>query len=341
MPGHVFLVHGHLDKLACDAWLVPSSSMPKPGHHWQHAVAENGPPDTPTSWSQVKGRVIPWEPLQPDWPRPWLVRTSFAPNADAKRFVEPAREFLNTASAALGASPRHGRASPILALPVVGAGAAGGARKAGQIVRELLPALYEFVGTHSVDIALVMKDPAQYAAAQAVRSEQKGDLAWPELDDQLRRKVDELASRAYRDDLVLFLGAGISQAAGLPSWGGLLNKLAGEELASDAEFQKLSALDQARVLQKNLLDDDGLGKAVANHLGAQHYSLVHGLLASLPVCEVVTTNYDTLFEMASAAAKRNVDVLPYHPAGTNARWMPCRRWSCKPTCWIVVRPPVA
>src|SRR5207248_611461 len=202
MSGHVFLVHGDLTQLACDAWLVPSTSQPRPGTGWQHAVAENGPPGTPASWSGVSGRVLPWEPLRPGLPRPWLVRTAHRPETEPEKFVDAARQFLETAASNLPPKPLHGRALPLLALPVVGAGAAGGARQAGQIVRVLLPKLYEFAAARPVDVALVMKDPAQYAAAQAVRSELKGETAWPELDDALRAKANGLARKANRNELV-------------------------------------------------------------------------------------------------------------------------------------------
>src|SRR5205814_4557631 len=44
---------------------------------------------------------------------------------------------------------------------------------------------------------------------------------------------------------------------------------------------------------------------------ADRYGLTHALLASLPLREVVTTNYDELFEMAWAARGRRPSVLPY------------------------------
>jgi hypothetical protein len=165
-----------------------------------------------------------------------------------------------------------------------------------------------------------MQDPAQYTAAQAVRSEIRGDGAWPELNEAIRAKVDELARRAFRQELVLFLGAGVSQSAGLPSWNGLLRDLAGPDLAKDPNFTCLGALDQARVIQRRRAIDD-LGAAVAARIQADHYSLAHGLLAALPVQEVVTTNYDNLFEAASEAISRPVDVLPYQLAGEGRRWL--------------------
>jgi len=197
MCGHVFLVHGHLDKLACDAWLVPSGSFPVPGTTWRHAVASEPPPDTPTRWADVTGRVIPWQPLQPEFPLPWVVRTANRSDAAPDDFVEPARQFLSTATKALSANPKNGRKLPLLALPVTGAGFAGGARQAGAIVKKLLPEIYRFVEQNAVDVALVMKEAAQYAAAQAVRTELLGDKAWPNLDQQLREHVNRLADLGY------------------------------------------------------------------------------------------------------------------------------------------------
>ena len=320
MPGHVFLVHGDLTKLSCDAWLVPSGTRPGPGTVWRHAASQTPPPGTPSRWSQAQGLVLSWEPLHPGGPRSWVVCTFNHPDALPDEFVEAARQFLAVAAGSLG-TPRDRRACPLLAMPVVGTGHAGGAEQAGRIVRHLLPALYEFTRDRLIDVALVMKDPAQYAAAQAVRSEAPVEAAWPELDDPLLARVDDLADRAFRQELVLFLGAGVSQSAGLPSWDDLLRDLAGKDLADDADFKVLGALDRARVVQRRLPGDGHLGKAVADRIRAEHYSLAHGLLAALPVQEVVTTNYDTLFEAASKAVARPVDVLPYGQAGGGRRWL--------------------
>ncbi len=321
MPGHVFLLHGDLKQLSCDAWLVPSGDRPGPGFHWRDAVPLDGPPGTPTCWGQTRSSVLRWEPREPGWPRPWVVLTINDPFGPVEPFITPAHEFLAVAHAALGSEPRNGRALPLLALPVVGAGYGGGAERAGEIVRKLLPVLYEFVERHPVDIALVMKDPAQYAAAQAVRTDLMGERAWPELDRHLQQRVDILAGRALSGELVLFMGAGVSQAAGLPSWGGLLKRLAGAELAQDPHFADLGPLDQARLIKRRLSPDRELGHTVAEHVRSDHYSLAHGLLAALPVREVVTTNYDTLFEAASRAIGKPAAVLPYDPADSSQRWL--------------------
>jgi hypothetical protein len=248
------------------------------------------------------------------------VRTFSHADASPGEFVESARQFLATASGDLG-TPRNERELPLLALPLVGAGKGGGAAQAGKIVLELLPALYGFTREHPIDVALVMRHPAQYTAAQAERS-LRGDAAWPsELDKGLRAKVDELANRAFRQELVLFLGAGVSQSAGLPSWNTLLDNLADKDLAGTGDFKKLDALDKARVIQQRLPEDRSLGRMVAENLRSEHYALAHGLLAALPVKEVVTTNYDQLFESASEAIRQKPDVLPYETVTGDRRWL--------------------
>src|SRR4051794_40691094 len=108
MPGHVFLVHGDLTQLSCDAWLVPSGDHPGPGFSWKHAVSRTPPAGTPAHWGRAAGRVLPWEPLHEGGPRPWVVLTVNWPGAPPEAFVEPAREFLAVASRSLG-PPRCGR----------------------------------------------------------------------------------------------------------------------------------------------------------------------------------------------------------------------------------------
>src|SRR5262249_51019057 len=158
MSGHVFLVHGNLTRLACDAWLVPSGTKPKPGDLWEKEVAPAAPPNTPGHWHEISSRVIPWDPLRPGWPQPWVVRTVGSPARPADEFVEPAAEFLQRLSGLAEQKARNGRALPLVALPVVGAGHGGGSHMAGEIVRALLPELYRFTQAYAIDVALVMKE---------------------------------------------------------------------------------------------------------------------------------------------------------------------------------------
>src|SRR5262249_56229382 len=53
----------------------------------------------------------------------------------------------------------------------------------------------------------------------------------------------------------------------------------------------------------------------------EHYSLAHASLAALPVAEVVTTNYDQLFEVACKAVGRPPSVLPHAIRADAKRWV--------------------
>ena len=60
-------------------------------------------------------------------------------------------------------------------------------------------------------------------------------------------EVDRLAEFARNDQLALFIGAGVSVGAGLPTWGQLLDSLGKESGMTKAEIDllaKMNFLDQ-------------------------------------------------------------------------------------------------
>ena len=113
---------------------------------------------------------------------------------------------------------------------------------------------------------------------------------------------------------MIFAGAGLGRGAGLPDWTGLLEYLASKAELSDEERGALSSLDEpdrAALLDIGLKRAGAhLGELVADRLGSPVVSLSHTLLATLPVSEAATTNYDDLFERAAKAVGRNLAVLP-------------------------------
>ncbi len=109
----------------------------------------------------------------------------------------------------------------------------------------------------------------------------------------------------------LFVGAGLSTAAGLPTWNDLLVPLAAE-IGVAQEFADLPLL--AEYYEQNA---PGRRPALEAHLrnALSAYKMPaqsHHLIAKLPIDEVWTTNFDPLLEMAApnaSVAARDSDAL--------------------------------
>jgi hypothetical protein len=105
-----------------------------------------------------------------------------------------------------------------------------------------------------------------------------------------------LVQAIARDDAVLFIGAGLSMGAGLPSWNQLLTPLADEiGLEGDERDDLLQvALDYELERGRQPLIDHILEKTKTTHTGPTDN---HRRLADLGIDTWVTTNYDDLLEL--------------------------------------------
>jgi hypothetical protein len=333
MPGHVFIVRGDLSRFACDAWLMPCDFRTQP-------LAGYFPPGytgprTGRRFDEVGPRTQRFAGWPDRWPQPWLTNTGGANLPDlfpVGWYMDAVAEFLKDAGqevSTAGYAARAPRALPLLAMPIIGTGYGGAAERAGEIVQYLLPILEDFVRTHDVDVALVDRDMGKHAAAQAERDRRVQDHGWcqeDELREDLCAVAKQLAIEATSGRLALFLGAGLSMAAGLPSWSNLLAQLGQRAGMSEAELKGLASLDdlldQATYLERKLT-----GTTIGEEIQAifdpyQHYSLGHALLAALPVHEVITTNYDRLFDAAWGLVDgEGISVLPGHIKPDTRRWL--------------------
>jgi hypothetical protein len=314
VSGHLFVVRSDLTQLACDAWLLPSDALlsvedvwtavlPEP---WQsrealleHASADFG----------RRRNVFP-VPVSKGEPIPLVTNVG---GVHLEQLLANVEEFLDVALAEVTESRVPGRVVPLFALPLVGTGRGGWDHAQGDLTRLLVSAISDWVAMRQADVVLVAWTPQAFAAAQSAR--RRLALA-PSLSPTLREQAQLLGRQAALGRLVLFLGAGLGVAAGLPLWSELLRLLAVDAEIGAEEMNalmELNALDAARIVEARLGgDSERLGKAIAAHFGgSRRFGLSHALVASLPVAEAVTTNYDTLFELAAEAAGRSFAVLPY------------------------------
>lgn len=106
----------------------------------------------------------------------------------------------------------------------------------------------------------------------------------------------------------LFVGAGVSMAAGYPSWSSLLKEI-GEELGVGSS----NVYDLAALAQWSIQESGGATRVrnvIKAQIAREHpIPEVLGTISRLPVRHIWTTNYDRLVERAFAAIGRPIDVI--------------------------------
>lgn len=321
--GQLFVIDGDLTKVDCDAVLIPTDSELRVERPWAHLLGvEIGNLDHKRF--PAGSRVQKYSPTpkieRPEGPAIWLGDIgSDAPDVDW--YADGLTEFVREASASLRRGRR--RRPPRIAVNVVGTGRGGSRHDKGTIYNTIVKALNDAARGFSVDVVLVCWGPRQYSAAQRARQKLKPS---PEvkLPSPMMKTAEELAGFVRSDNLVLFVGAGVSMGAGLLSWDGLIESLRQRSpgpTINKQQFAKLDPRDQAEILATRF-GKRAYRKEVKNLLeSSDRYALAHGLLASLHTRENVTTNYDLLFETALRTGGRRCSVLPRQPAKESDPWL--------------------
>lgn len=121
----------------------------------------------------------------------------------------------------------------------------------------------------------------------------------------------ELVSELCIDNVVLFVGAGISQGAGLPGWLDLIQPLAERvEYSLPANHRLITSEHLLRAAQYfvNQKGRNALGTYLQQKLDTTQINLNEPLrlVACLPISTIYTTNYDDLLERALHEANRSV-----------------------------------
>lgn len=325
VTGHVFVVHGRMELIVHDGAIVPTDRSFSVRRYWDALLGTRGSRLKPHDWRQGRrhGRASDDRPVwfvdvgqsAPEHDIAWLVDGVAAALDDAARQLITRR----AQRAPQQAQSTTERAVPLLLVPVMGIGGGGFGGRRGDVVVALLDAAEKTVGQHGIDIAFTTPDRAVHAAVQHLRRER---ARWPLTPKQVVLAMD-LADRAREGGLALLLGAGVSIAAGLPTWSQLLETVgrAAGVVLDEKTAHSLGSLDVADLLRRRLGDRE-LGRRVAAECTVERHALAHALLVALGCREVVTTNYDRCYEMAAGIdGEASPSVLPWGAPTGGRPWL--------------------
>ncbi|GAB3488092.1 SIR2 family protein [Flexivirga lutea] len=319
VPGHVFVIHGGLQDVTCDAALIPTDTAFAVEEQWWTVVGTETHPERPAQWADLGFA----QDATND--RFWFVDVTDdnAVSAGASLVARLSAAMAQIAARLRGVQVVRGRARHLIAMPLLGAG--GGGLGSDAAVRILLDGLQEIADDSGVDLAIVVLRRDRFEALQRKRQALNHGP-----DAQHWATAQELGKLVRQGALSLMIGAGVSMGAGLPDWAGLLNELAADvpdrSIVTSTMFKDLPVLDQAELLAR-LLKDEFSRRVVAAVRGdepaARLPALGHFLLAGLGCSQVATTNYDLLYEAAvrSQADATHLYALPYERPEPASPWI--------------------
>jgi plasmid stabilization system protein ParE len=322
-PGHVFIAHGDLLSLACDEMLVPTDAaldVPPRWRRWRPSRSDR----QPLLDSMGDRRVSDSVSMGAGKERIRYVDVGATPQTvRAEWLLDGIREALDAVGAELAdqqRTPLRGRERFLVAMPPFGVGSSGFDGARGEALTGMLAVAQEAVAQHGFDVVICCLRRADYTALQSRR----GTATWAGMRADLLSEADRLGKLVRVGEVVWFLGAGVSAAAGLPNWADLLTAIARDNGHRDFEqFRWLAENDgpaAAWELRYELGDafDEGLRQQFSGAL----CGMSHLLLASMRVEEAITTNIDGLYEQAAATAfSRELVVLPWHRRPGRGPWL--------------------
>jgi hypothetical protein len=317
MSGHFYVVDGDLSRIACDAWLLPTDNSFSITASWSHILGMDSPSRLEESPWRSNEFARPFRSI--DRSEVWLGKVG---GQGTEGFVAAATQFVTGAAGRWRELARQQNRRPLLAINQIGSGHGGGKFHKGEGLPAVMDAVRDLLeeDTIDADVVLVTWGETAKAAAQWYRRSNEWylDRNWQFIhrNDALHAEARRLADVLKENQASIFLGAGVSAGAGLPTWNDLLEKvgasctipLRAEDIARIGDPRDIAALLASRLAKEN--PPRSLGSAMAAQLAGTKFSLQHSLLASLPCSEYITTNVDDLFEKACTTNGRSIDVAP-------------------------------
>lgn len=306
--GQVFLAHGRIETIVHDVAVIPTDAYFSVREYWSPLVGEPRVAAKPRSWPTVFGQSATSDNV-------WFIDVGDVIHGGISLLTRRTTELLTTI-AHTHTEVHKSRTKLRVAMPVLAVAGGGMSERKGDVVRSLMESLVAATRSLNIDVVVVTPNRSVFSAVQTFRR----DLNPWQLNQSDLEQAQRLGHLAAHGQLALFLGAGVSVPAGLPTWSELLTELNQSGDNSVDELTKLSALDQAQVLEMRVPQ---LGNRIADITKrARRPSLAHALLAGLGCAEAITTNYDDLYETAANASRQPVmSVLPWSPARPGHPWV--------------------
>src|SRR4051794_11006900 len=250
MSGHVFVVPGNLQSLIWDDVLVSSDHRGEVGQPFWPVFGwsdEEGPRRRASVGNYEPGRrVFLASDGRLEEPRRWVVNVGAYPGAPVRWLLDGVREALAAVathrfSAVVDGRPRR------VAMPIMGVGHGGFDGQRGAVIHGLLDEAQRAADEYDLDLVLVAANPSDYSACQSLRAERHARIPTAEHEEHAQR----LAALSRAGRLAIFMGAGAGIAAGLPSWGELIARLAKRVGIEDPNaLEALGPLDAAELLRR-------------------------------------------------------------------------------------------
>lgn len=320
--GHVFVVQGSLPDVVCDLALIPTDSRLSVRETWGRFSPRS--PDGPRADEVAASRMALSRGLRvgeliqsPSRPAFRYVDVGL-PNSgrlegkDLERAVVWLEEGITKALRLITEDVKAGLSStrerPLVSLPALGTAGGGFGAVRGRVARQLLHLCEKAVGDGMFDIVIVCLHRSDFAFLQSQRTA----VGTHDLSHREREKAQVLGKSAAASTLSLFLGAGVSIAAGLPGFAAMVTRMSQQLREPHAPQTAQEAAVAAGLLRKRFTPQE-VKEAAAPALEAPGASLLHSILASTRAAEVMTTNFDELFELSarSTYSPQQPDVLPW------------------------------